>query len=782
MSSKLKLVFNGKCDVNLKLIFSVYSALIIIFSLGCFNQKFDLPEVVDFNYHIKPILSDRCFTCHGPDENSLEAGLHLNTPEGAFNKILESGGHALVPGNLSKSEAYQRLTSNDPDFKMPPPEKSELTLTDHEIALLRKWIKQGAKYKSHWAFTAPQKPLLPKVKDSKWVQNPIDQFVLKKLEDLDMEPNGKAEKEMLIRRASLDLTGLPPTLSELDAFLEDNDPEAYDRVIDRLLASERYGERMALEWMDVARFADTHGYSTDGSRVMWPWRDWVIKAFNENMPYDQFIVEQVAGDKIPNASKSQLLATGFLRNQKMNAEGGIILEEYLVEYAAERTETVSTAFMGLTMQCAKCHDHKYDPISQKDYYQFMGFFNNVNERGIVQNDGNSGPQVELTTDEIEETLAFIDNKINAKKNKLKELEDRAGKASITSMSANLKKGLLVDVNFDYKNQKQFVDRQSKENVSISGDVKLENRSTGKAARFTAYDQMSLKNEKLNFTRVDAFSFSFWLKPEHGSDYLPILKKVGGKNNSYQGYDIALIDGHPSIRIIYALPANMIEVRIPPLVEDEWVHLTFTYDGSSQAEGIDIYSNGERIEKQVVWDKLTKPIYNANTLTIGGRTDYQVSTKGVASIDNLKIYNRVLTPWEAKSLSGSSTRINNQEDESVIKHYLRTNNKNYIKIENELKELYLQKNKTLDTIPGVMIMGDLMIPRQTFILERGVYDKKGEAVDPATPDIFWNSEPKSKPKDRLEMAQWLVNKDHPLTARVAVNRYWQMYFGTGYLNL
>lgn len=317
-----------------------------------------LPEKVDFNFHIKPLLSDRCFACHGPDANTREGGLRLDTEEGALRTILESGEKAFVKGNLNRSTVWQRIHSLDEDEVMPPP-SSNLTLTDYEKALIGRWIKQGAEWKKHWAYAPPRTPKVPKVKDTQ-IANPIDAFVVRRLQQEGLLPSPEADKARLLRRVSMDLTGLPPTPAELDAFLNDESPDAYEKVVDRLLQTEAYAERMALEWMDVSRYADSHGYHADGFRLMWPWRDWVIKSFNENMPFDQFVTWQLAGDLLPDATREQKLATAFHRNHPMTGEGGIVDEEYRLEYVFDRTNTTARAFMGLTLECSRCHDHKFE--------------------------------------------------------------------------------------------------------------------------------------------------------------------------------------------------------------------------------------------------------------------------------------------------------------------------------------------------------------------------------------------------------------------------------------
>lgn len=344
-----------------------------------------LPDSIDFSFHIKPILSDRCFTCHGPDKNAVEGGLSLNKAEDAYAAIGENKDrYAIVPGDLEKSELVKRIFNDDPNMVMPPSD-SNLSLSAYEKELLKKWVEQGAVYKKHWAFVAPKDLSVPEIGDDTWSQNEIDKFILDELDTQGFSPSKKATNEQLIRRVFFGITGLPPSVAQVDAFLKDPSPEAYEVIVDSLLGTTAYAEYMAADWMDVARYADTHGYQDDFERIMWPWRDWVIHAFKKNMPYDQFVTYQLAGDMIPNATKESILATGFNRNHKITAEGGVIPEEYRVEYVEDRTNTFGTAFLGMTMECSRCHDHKYDPLSQKEHFQLFSFFNNVDEDGLMPN-------------------------------------------------------------------------------------------------------------------------------------------------------------------------------------------------------------------------------------------------------------------------------------------------------------------------------------------------------------------------------------------------------------
>lgn len=379
------------------------------------SEKTDLPERVSYNFHIRPILSDKCFKCHGPDVAQMQAGLRLDAPEFAYAPLKESKGKfAIIPGKPDSSELIQRISSDDSTYMMPTPESHLGSLTEYEVDLFRKWIKQGAKYEPHWAFTPPQKPELPKVKNEKWVSNEIDYFILNTLEKKKLKPNEEASKEYLLKRLSLDLTGLPPTLEQMDRFLADASPKAYEKMVDELLASKHYGEKMALHWMDVARYSDSYGYQDDNVRTQWAWRDWVIHAFNKNQRYDEFITWQIAGDMLPDASKEQILATAFFRNHKYTEEGGVIPEEYRIEYILDKTKTYGKGILGLTIECAQCHDHKYDPISQKEYFEMFAFFNNTKEVGYEGDVSISKPAknpiMEIKDEDVKNLLSFINKK------------------------------------------------------------------------------------------------------------------------------------------------------------------------------------------------------------------------------------------------------------------------------------------------------------------------------------------------------------------------------------
>ncbi|MFM8395240.1 MAG: DUF1549 domain-containing protein, partial [Acidobacteriota bacterium] len=393
---------------------SRWIALIIVGLIGLgtigLESASQATVAVRFNRDIRPILSDKCYSCHGPDASSRKSRLRLDSESGA-KAPLSGGRRAIIPGDPEQSELIRRITHSDPALRMPPI-GSPHALTPAEIEILTVWIRQGAQWESHWAFIPPVRPELPAIKNRRWARNEIDYFILARLEQSGVEPAPEADRATLLRRVTFDLTGLPPTIAELDSFLQDKSPQAWERVVDRLLASPRFGERMAFEWLDAARYADTNGYQIDGERFMWRWRDWVIDAFNRDMPFDRFTIEQLAGDMLPNPSLDQQIATAFNRNHRLNSEDGIVPEEYLVEYIVDRVDTTSTVFLGLTMGCARCHNHKFDPISQKDYYQLYAYFNSIPEDGRAHNYGNSPPWISAPTKEQQGRLAVIDREIS----------------------------------------------------------------------------------------------------------------------------------------------------------------------------------------------------------------------------------------------------------------------------------------------------------------------------------------------------------------------------------
>jgi len=747
-----------------------------------------LPERVDYNFHIKPLLSDRCYACHGPDVNARQAELELHTEEGALHTKLVSGGRAIVPGSLRRSKVVNRITSSDPEHVMPPPE-SNLQLSEYEKALIARWIDQGAEWAPHWAFIPPKNPELPSVSDESWSTDDIDRFILARLEREGLTPTEEADRERLLRRVTFDLTGLPPTIEEIDAFLADARPDAYERVVDRLLASESYGERMATEWMDLSRYADSHGYHADGIREMWPWRDWVIDAFNDNMPYDKFVTWQLAGDLLPDATLEQKLATGLHRNHPMTAEGGVIDEEYRLEYVADRTNTTARAFLGITMECARCHDHKFDPVSQKEYFQLAAFFNNVDELGMTGDDGNAGPLLMMPSEEQEDALEEarehiqrLEAELDARRQEVQ--SDNAYRNTKLPTEA-LTTGLVSYYPLDKVLEEETPNLAGK-NGSVRGDLELVDGARGKAVRFDDdYDYLELTEAGL-FERTGAFTATVWLHMEQDGDYTKIMGNAFHKNTYWRGWEL-FVDSlnHLSVRLIHAKPHNYIHVRTNESVAvGEWVHTAVTYDGSSHAEGVRLYIGGQEQPVTVEFDNLYKSIhpvdhlYRPTALAVRVARSYRAfgGNDGIyrGSMDDLRLYDRALVPAEVALLADVTTA---DETVGVLETYLHHHDAPYRRLLRELQQAREAEHEVAEGIMEVMIMEDMEETRPTHILYRGLYDQKGGEVTAGVPAAFGNF-PEDLPKNRLGLARWLFSSDHPLTARVTVNRYWMLLFGQG----
>lgn len=732
-----------------------------------------VPEKPDYNLHVKKILSDKCFSCHGPDSKKQKGDLRLDVAEVAYSKTAESGLKAIVPGKLSKSELVRRILSNDPNYLMPTPE-SHLQLSAEEKAILLNWIEDGARYKPHWAFVAPQKPVLPKVQQKDWIRNEIDAFVLSVLEQESLQPSPEADKETLIRRVSFDLTGLPPTIDEVDAFVNDPHPDAYEKMVDRYLASPRYGERMAAYWLDVARFADSHGYLDDKHRDASPWRDWVIQAYNKNLPFDQFLTWQLAGDLLPNASKEQILATGFNRNQKQNTEAGIIPEEFRVEYNVDRTNTLGAGILGLTLSCAKCHDHKYDPVSQKDYYSLYAFFNSTFELGSSNYGGYTdmvpGPTLMLTSQEQ-------DNKIDSLSKVIRYLEAHKKPAETEEPALSLSRKLIAHLDFDnisrLEHKAVFINRANMSNPAFTRNEQLGTGLSGKSLMLDEETMVNFKPYGLGyFERYEPFAISIWVKVPKTFEESAILHHSDPRRYGFQGYDILLRENKINFRLMHAFPHDAISVISDQVIfQNEWQHITVSYDGSSRADGIRMYLNGKEISYNVEYDALRKNIRSQpdihktsalTGLTFGYRT-LEKTMKG-GELDEFSLYNDALHPTEVLWIY--------QQRSLSIKPNRTTN-----KIPDELTQARMALSNLYDTVREAMVMGDLSQPVTTRVLVRGNYDSYGDTVEPGTPAAVLPF-PKHLPKNRLGLAQWLFLPENPLTARIAVNRTWELLFGRG----
>ena len=796
--------------------------ILLLFIFGCtltvpkeVEVKYEeIPEKVDFNYHVKPILSDRCYSCHGPDEKSRRAGLRLDQEKTAFMK-LSSGRIAIDPGSIYGSEMAHRILSNDPDEVMPTPE-SNLSLTNTEKAILLKWIEQGAEWKEHWSFLPVQKV---SSSSSEQHKNPIDYFISKKLQNKGLEFSPLSSKEKLIRRLYFDLTGLPPSIDEVESFVKSDDKNAYLNVVNRLLDSDEHAERLTMDWLAVSRYADSHGLHADGIRTMWPWRDWVIKAFKNNTPYDEFVSVQLSGDMRENATKDEKLATAFNRNNPMTAEGGVIDEEWRLNYVFDRTETLGTAVMGLTLMCAKCHDHKFDPISQKDYYQLSAFFNQTREIGMTGDDGDFGPLLFLPDQKTEKKLdkleLAIDEKERDLRTKISELNNfynYADKLSNFESSAVPKKNIIEKVSFDKISKQRVISddkiiivqgtsgRETDYIIDNSRDItsysnqKLEKGIQGNALKFDGSNQVFVEKVP-NFEWTDPFSGAFWFKTTKRKKGFTqsLLTTTGGKNSWWRGWDLILDDkNYLNLRLVSSLPGDAIHVKsVDSLKVNNWYHIAFSYDGRGNSSGINLFLNGEKINKKVVFDNLKKSILPVSSsgiylqeqaLKIGASGDFSSGDNGWVKglMDELFIFNKSISTYELKNIYNTYSIDKKSSDDREKVEHLVYNDSSTKKIKNQIKNLKKQWLKNISDVKTVMVMEEMKDKRKTFLYDRGSYQSPSYEVQADVPSKL----PKMStemPKNRLGLSKWIFDKKNPLTARVAVNRYWQMIFGRGIVN-
>ncbi|AWB68055.1 hypothetical protein C2869_17225 [Saccharobesus litoralis] len=759
-----------------------------------------LPEVVDFNFHVKPILSDTCYLCHGLDETNAKGGLSLASYDKATSHKTAEGKMALIPGNPEDSEIWQRILSDDENTIMPPP-SSNLVLSDREKAIIKKWIEQGAEYKKHWALIKPERAKTPTVSKVDWVNNDIDNFILKQIEAKGLTPQSPADKESLIRRASFDLTGLPPTLSEIDEFLADDSANAYEKLIDRLLAKPSFGERLATEWMDVARYADTHGYSTDFYRDMSPYRDWVIDSFNQNRPFDEFITWQVAGDLLPNATTEQRLATAFNRIHAQNGEGGIVAEEFRVEYVKDRVQTIGTGLLGLTMHCAQCHDHKYDPISAKDYYSTFAFFNNIDDSGQISYDPNDipVPTLRLPNAEQEKQLTSLEAEI-AKQSQLINQTHSLNNAEFKKWLAkdpSLDKitgddALIAYYPFSKKDSVKSIAEVKNQDLAgkviwgaqpneKNGPDMVHEISEGRQAIVLNGDD-ALYFPKLNdFDRARPFSVSIDVKlPDDLEEGVLVHYNKAGVLYNFKGFDFGLENNQWIVRLAHTAPYNAIILKSQQTVQrNKWLNVTMTYDGSSKAAGTKFFVNGQEIAMTVERDNLYKDIKHTKEgvlKEIGIKVGARWRSRGLkgAVVDNLKVYQRDLTAIEIANANQVQAP---SKSEALLALFNSQYNKRYQQDVAKLTQLRQQQNSLAETIKEIMVMEELPEPRQAYILERGSYASHGEPVQPGVPERVFPYDP-SWGNQRDGLAKWLTHPDHPLVSRVVINRYWQMMFGTG----
>lgn len=721
-------------------------------------------DKIEFNRDIRPILTENCFTCHGPDSASRKAGLRLDQRESA----IKAG--AIVAGKAGDSEVVRRILATGKDVM--PPLKTRKTLSDRQKQLLRDWIDAGAAYQPHWSFIPVAKHVaVPKSSDSsKWARNPIDAFILERLKREKLTPAGEAPRETWLRRVTFDLTGLPPTLPEIDAFLADRGEDAHARVVDRLLSSPACAERFANDWLDAARYADTFGYQADRDMHVWPWRDWVIRAFENNLPYDKFILWQTAGDMLDNPSRDQLLATAFNRLHRQTNEGGSIEEEFRIEYVADRLRTSGAAFLGLSLECARCHDHKYDPVSMKEYYQLSAFYNNIDEHGLYSHFTETAPTPALLLYEGDQEKRHREllSRIREKEDELK----RFATKNVGRLDGFPPKGVAPKPTAVF----------SFEDLKPRGDYRPVAGKVGQAIEFGGDDAFSCGNAGA-FGRTSAFSLALWVKPaQHRPRMVVLHRSRAAEDSAFRGYSLVLDNGRPIFSLVHFWPGNAIQLRLPkPIPINEWTHLTVTYDGSSKGSGVRFYVNGVGVEAEVVRDRLTRDIVHR-----GEWGDYDVGSVQLAlgarfrdvgflggAVDEFQIFDRDLSPVEVALAGGFSapTTFPARFEHSLM------HDAGYQKLRAELAKLRQQENDLIGQVKQIMVMKEMPGRRPTFMLARGAYDQPRDPVQPDTPaGIF--AFPVEYPHTRLGFAKWLIDDRNPLVARVAVNRYWQLFFGRG----
>jgi hypothetical protein len=742
---------------------------------------------LEFNRDIRPILSDKCFACHGPDSAARKADLRLDQREAA----IEFG--ALKPGEPSSSPIVERIFSEEPDLQMPPAD-SHKRLSPEQKETLKRWIAEGAEYQPHWSFIPPGRPALPAVKDQAWVRNPIDAFILARLEAEGLSPAPEADRRTLIRRLSLDLTGLPPKPELVEEFVADASPEAYEKVVNRLLESPHWGEHRGRYWLDAARYADTHGIHFDNYREMWSYRDWVISAFNSNMPFDQFTLEQLAGDLLPAATLDQKIASGFNRCNITTSEGGAISEEYLVLYARERTETTSAVWMALTTGCATCHDHKFDPVSQKEFYQLTAFFNNTTQAAM---DGNikDTPPIMLVPqpadrqrwDSVGTELVQAKGAVEARMTAAKpDFDTWLSSASAIEAVASVPKDSLhfhAPFNDGGKVAKATFDGAARDLPVAESATWQDGGPLGKAL-VTQGAAVELSDIG-DFDISQPYSCSAWIKLPPNDGQGAICARMD-TNSAYRGWDVWVQQRRVGMHLINLWPDNALKVVAQPQVPaNEWTHVAITYDGSGKASGVKVFYNGQAQATLIESDKLSATTKATVPFKVGQR--HSSDPLSGLGLQDLRIYKKSLSEGEVAALAkntklaailakGVDQRTDAEKNEvfawwlATLDEPFKAASANVAQLEKEQADI-----KARGTVAHVM--NEKAEEPVAFVLHRGDYDKRRDPVKAEVPGVL----PKlaaDAPRNRLGLAKWLLQPEHPLTARVTVNRFWQEVFGTG----
>jgi Protein of unknown function (DUF1553)/Protein of unknown function (DUF1549)/Concanavalin A-like lectin/glucanases superfamily/Planctomycete cytochrome C len=742
---------------------------------------------VRFNRDVRPILAENCFPCHGPDSAARKADLRLDRRDDALQA------EVFVPGKPDESELVARIFAADAGKVMPPP-KSRKKLTAAQRETLKRWIAAGAEYEPHWSLIAPTRPDLPAVKDPMWVRNPIDAFVDAKRQAVGLTPAPEADRRTLARRASFDLTGLPPEPADVEAFVNDPAPDAYEKYVDRVLASPAWGEHRGRYWLDAARYADTHGIHFDNFREMWSYRDWVIGAFNRNLPFDRFTVEQLAGDLLPGRTLEQQVASGFNRCNITTNEGGVIPEEYLVLYTRDRTETTAQVFMGLTAGCAVCHDHKFDPLSQKEFYSLAAFFNNTTQGAMDGNVKDTPPVVVVPRpedrrrwDALTGEAADERRRADARKKEVRPEFDRW----LTSATPGR---VAADVPHDGLRFHALLAEGAGSQVTVVEDGQARTLTLAKppawqpghvaAQAFKSTAAVTVEVETAgDFEKDQPFAVAAWVKVPRAGLSGPIVARMD-EGNGFRGWDLWLEAGRPGAHVVHKWPEDAVKVVADaPLTANQWHHVLMTYDGSGKAAGVTIYVDGKR--------QSVKP--QADSLAGSVRTEvpFQVARRrGPTKLDNIgvhdvRIYGRALAPTEAARLAGSTRAAylvtksprSPAETDELFAGWLAVHDGPSRDFAESLAKLDQERAALQARGTVAHVMQEKNEAAMAFILYRGEYDKRRDPVKAEVPAAL-PPFPPDLPKTRLGLAQWLLRPEHPLTARVTVNRFWQEVFGTG----
>ncbi|NBR85793.1 MAG: DUF1553 domain-containing protein [Proteobacteria bacterium] len=754
---------------------------------------------LQYNRDIKPLLSDNCFACHGPDANTRKAKLRLDTKEGFFGQT-KSEGPLLVPGQPEKSALFKRLVTKDQGDLMPPPE-SHKVLKPEQIARIRQWIAEGAQWQSHWAFLKPERPPLPAVNDKKWGRNPLDAFVLARLEEKGLKPASEADRRTLARRLALDLTGLPPTVEQVEAFVTDSSPRYYERYVQQLLDSPHWGEHRGRAWLDAARYADTHGLHFDNYREMWPYRDWVIKAFNRNLPYDRFITEQLAGDLLAEATDDQRIATGFQRCAMSTNEGGTIDEENVALYASDRVQTIGWVFLGLTANCAGCHDHKFDPVTMKDFYSMAAFFRNTTQPPKDGNVKDTAPSIVVPqTPEDARRWSALPGEITAAKAKVDErkraaeplFKTWAAKAQPADLDADLNfPGLLVHVPLN-EGQGSLVKGFAGQAADFAASTEKVEWKTG--GRFGAAPVLTKQTHfKLgdfgDFERTNRFTAAAWVNaPRVGpTAHASLFGRMDSASN-HPGWDLFQSNDEFVLHLVHQWPGNAIRVSTTGKVvkAGKWQHVAATYDGSGKGKGVKLYVDGVEAKLKVDNDTLTQSIHTAQALRIGQRSSGEAFEGG--QLQDVRLYGRALSAAEVKTLHAvaplqtllalAPEKRTKAQVDSLFEHWLNTRDEPYKQLAATFAALEAERTAIKERNPVTHVQQEKMDSQpMARVLFRGQYDQPRDEVKADTFAAL-NPFPAGAPRNRLGLAQWLVAADQPLTARVTVNRFWQELFGTG----